>query len=98
MSQRAGETDELLLAGGKSGAALSHRLIETLGQRLNEIQQIHALGRFGQLLIGNSRSTQPDVVRDGPGEQVRVLQYHAETAPQFFEIELADIDSAEAYG
>ncbi len=32
--QRAGETDELLLAGGKSGAALAHGLIETLRQRI----------------------------------------------------------------
>ena len=42
------------------------------------------------------RGAQPDVVGDGSGEQMRILQNHAEIAPQLFEIEIANIDSADA--
>ena len=36
--QRAGEVDELLLAGGISGAAFAHRLRETFRKGLDEVQ------------------------------------------------------------
>ncbi len=47
--------------------------------------------------VGDSGSAQPDVVRDGSGEQMRILQHHAEIAAQIFDIEIADIDAADAY-
>jgi len=38
MRQRAGETDELFLAGGESVAALAHRLRESCGKGAHEVQ------------------------------------------------------------
>src|SRR5579862_8887376 len=96
MRQRSRKTDELLLARGETGATLAHGLLETLRKGLDEIQQINALGGFGKLSVGNSRSAQADVLGDGSGEQVRILQYHSEIAPQLFQIEFANVDSADA--
>ena len=42
--QGAGEADELLLAGGEAVAALANGLFETLGQGLDEVEQVDPFG------------------------------------------------------
>ncbi len=53
--QRPGETDELFLARGKSAAALANSLLEAIRKRANKVEQIHTLGRRGQLFIADAR-------------------------------------------
>ena len=66
MRQRPRETDQLLLAGGESVAAFPHRLAKPLGQRLDEIQQVHAFRGFRHLLIADAFGAQPDIAPDVP--------------------------------
>src|ERR1041385_5271256 len=44
VGQRAGETDELFLAGGKAVAALAHRLREPFGKLTHELEQVDLPG------------------------------------------------------
>src|ERR1700730_5739759 len=52
--ESASETDELFLAGRQAGAALANGLSKAFGQRLDEIEEVHALGSLRQLLIPNT--------------------------------------------
>src|ERR1051326_3304965 len=69
VGQRARKADQLLLARRESGAALAHRLRESLRQPLDEIEQIDALGSAGQLFVADVGRAQPYVAGEGGGEQ-----------------------------
>src|SRR5260221_12078958 len=94
--QRAGEADELLLAGGKRAAALADGLLESVRQRADEIHQVHLLRRRDNLFARDAVRTQPDVVLDAAREQIGILQHDAETAAQLQRIDAAYIDAAYA--
>lgn len=93
MGQRAGETDELLLAGGEGGAALAHRLRELGGQGADEVGDIDLFAGTLELIVGDPRRAEADVLRDGAGEEEGILQDDAEATAEGIEILVPDIDS-----
>src|SRR5215467_6757817 len=96
MRQRSGEADELLLASGKSAAALAHRLIEAIGQRLNKIEQIHPAGSGHQLFVADTHGTQADVIGHRSGKQMGILKHHAEILAELLQIEISNIGSTDS--
>ncbi len=56
VGQRSRETDELLLTSGEGGAALSHFLLVSTGQRGDEVGQIHLSGGALDILQGHMRA------------------------------------------
>ena len=61
--------------------------LETLRQRADEIHQVHLLGRGLHLFVPDAFGAQPDILLQRTGEQVRILQHHAEKAAQFQRVE-----------
>src|SRR5581483_10965078 len=93
VGQRPGEINELLLPRGKGAAALADLLVKSRGQRADEVGQIYLFRRLFHALIGYGFGAQPDVRGDGPREEVRLLQYHAEPPAQFDGIKFPDVNA-----
>src|ERR1019366_8572751 len=70
----AGEADELLLAGGEGGAALTDGFVEAERQSADEVANIDLVGCPLQGFLGDPRSSKADVVGDGAGEEERILK------------------------
>src|ERR1041385_6750954 len=98
VGQRAGEADELFLAGGKTAAARANGVVETVGQGSDEIAEVDLLGGgfdvLGQDLIG----AEADVVLERAGEEGRVLKHDAEPAGELQRVKLAHVDAADPDG
>ena len=77
VGERAGEADELLLASGERRAALAYRLGELQRQGADEVADIDFVAGALEPLVGDPRRPEADVVRDGAGEEERVLQHDA---------------------
>src|ERR1035438_3593361 len=70
-------------------------MLESVGQRMDEVQQIYLFGGVLHVLAPDAMRAQPNVVLQRPGKQIRVLQDHPELAPQLLRIELADVAAAD---
>src|SRR5579864_9502491 len=82
VGQSARKRNELLLAGGKSAAALAHALLEALGQAANKIGNVDLFGGALHRLILNPGRAQADVLLHRSTEEERILQNHAIAAAQ----------------
>ena len=95
MRQRAGERDELLLAGGESRAALADFFLESLGKSADEVGQVHVFGGLFDVFVGNPVRAQANVAFDRSGKQKRILQDHAEAAAEFGEVHFFYVDAVD---
>src|SRR5262249_21760013 len=93
--QRAGETDELLLASRKSAAALADRMAEALRQFAHEVHQVDLLRRRFDLGGQNTVSAEPDIIFQRAGEQIGILEHDAKMAAKVEHIEFTNIHAAQ---
>src|ERR1043166_796455 len=96
VGQRAGETDELFLAGGKAVAALAHRLREPFGKLTHELEQVDLPGGLLHRFFFDPLRSEADIRVDGAGEKIRILQDDSKVPPQIIEREFANGDAANA--
>jgi hypothetical protein len=95
--QGARERNELLLAGGKSGTALAHFLVEAVGQCPDEVRQVHVFGGLRDVGILNALGTQANISGDGAAEEKRILQDDSKTAAEIAEVHFFDVDAVDAH-
>ena len=93
--QRPRERQQLLLPHRQRRAALGDRARIAVRQPLDERLGMDGARRTPHALVVDRRVAEPDVVGDGAGEQVHVLQHQAEQAAHVVEIELADVDAVD---
>ena len=72
-----------------------HRVI-ALRQLPDEAVRVGELGGGDAFLVRRVQPPEADIVHDRAGEQVRVLQHHAERAPQVRLLDLVDVDAVVA--
>ncbi len=65
-------------------------------QRADEIEQVHLFGGLHHFFLADRFGSQADVFFQRSGEQIGILQHHAELAAQFHRIELAQVAPADA--
>ncbi len=95
MRQRPRKADQLLLASGKTLPPLAHGLRESPRKALHEIEQVHLLGRLFDTRVVNAFGAQTNIRIDGTGKKIGILQNHPEMPPQVFQLELANVGSAD---
>ena len=66
--QRAGKADQLFLPRREAGPALAHRLVETIGQPLDKIEQVDTLRRADQLIVADPLGAESNIAGNGAGE------------------------------
>src|SRR5262249_26747347 len=96
--QRARETDQLLLPGGKALAALANGVSESIGKTAHEVEQVHVGRGLLHRGIGDSIGAQATVGSDRAREEVGVLQYDAELPPQIVERHFPNIGASNSDG
>ena len=79
---RAGDRQQLLLAGGKVGATLVEHGIVAVRQRVDEVVDLRHMDGGVEGLLGDVVLAVHDVFADGAFEQPRVLQHHTEDVAQ----------------
>ncbi len=82
VGERAGEREQLALAGGKVGAALADFLMQPAGQTLDEVQRLRAPERLAHLGLAKVGTGEADVVEHVAGEEKNVLLHQADRATQ----------------
>ena len=75
---RARDGNALALAAGKLHAALAHDGVVLLFEAFGEFVDARDAAGFQDLLFGGMRPGERDVLPNGPVEQKRFLQHHAE--------------------
>src|SRR5690606_8168321 len=95
--ERARKADQLLLPGGKTIASFPHSMGEPLRERVHELEQIDLPDRRDQALFIDILGAQPDILAQGAGEDVGVLQHDAELPPELARVELTNVDASRAY-
>ncbi|KFI56632.1 HAD-superfamily hydrolase [Bifidobacterium callitrichos DSM 23973] len=85
--------EQLPLALTQGGAVRCQLRVVAVGQLLDEGIRIGEARRGPHLLIGGVETPEADVVHDRTGEQVRVLQHHAQRPAQIALAHIADIDA-----
>ena len=95
--QRAGEADELLLPGGQRAAALADGLLEAIRQRVDEVHQVHLLGRRLDLLARDAcRCRAGYCPRCVPVNRYGSCSTTPKLPAQLQRIDVADIHAADA--
>ncbi len=87
---RPGKRDELALPCGKVHAALAHLFVVPIREFPDETVRADHLGRLFHP-FHRFRVAERDVVGDGPGEEIRVLEHDADPATQLLQRHLAHI-------
>ena len=90
---RPGDGQQLPLPLRKILAVAGDRGVIPLGQASNERVGVGQLGRSHHLLIGGVQLAEADVVRNGAGEQVGVLQHHCQRPAQVRLLDAAHINA-----
>src|SRR5699024_11564931 len=85
------DVNALVLASGDAGAAFTHVVVVSVGQRFDKIVDVGFFCRADDLLHGSFRFSVGDVFPDGAAEQVDLLLYDADLAAQGFQRQAADI-------
>ena len=94
--RRAGDGDELALALRKAAAVAGKHGVVAVGQHADEAVGVRELRRGDALLVGGAQLAVSDILHHGAGEEVDVLQNHAERAAQVGLFDLIDIDAVVA--
>ena len=82
--------------GGERGAAFEDGFGEAArGECADEVADIDLVGGVGHFHVGDGVGAEADILRDGAGEEERVLQHDAEALAEFVEVLLADIDAVD---
>src|ERR1700721_106866 len=87
----AGEADELFLTSGERSPALANRLGELEWKRADKVAHVDLIGSTLQALIRNPLRAEANVVRDGAGEEERILQYDTEAVAKDLQVVLAHV-------
>ena len=80
--ERAGDGQQLLLAGREVRRVVVDDRVVAVGQRPHEVVDVRGLGGRDDLVLGRALAAVGDVLADGAVEQPRVLEDHPERAPQ----------------
>ena len=80
--ERAGDGDELALAGGDCAAVLVDDGVVAIGQRVNETVHIGRLCRRNDFFVRRVQATVADVLHDRALEEHGVLEHHAHLGTQ----------------
>ena len=73
--ERAGERDELALAGRELDAALADLGVQAVGEAADEVLGADAAQRAPHLVLGRVGPPEGDVLADRPAEQERLLRH-----------------------
>ena len=92
----AGDGEQLALALGEGGRIVREHGVVPLGQAFDEGVRTGELGGGDALAVRGSETPVADVVHDGAGEEVDVLQDDAQRAPQVGLPDLVDVDAVVA--
>ena len=92
--QHTGDGGPLLLSAGEGDAPLAHHGIVTGGEGGDGAVQCRGLGSGADGLQIQRRGCDTDILRNGAGEEIGLLQNHADAAAQMRGADLADIRSA----
>ena len=98
LEQEASEGYALFLATGEPVSAVADDGVETIGERLDEGQDLRTGDGFVELLFGRVGLCVEKVRPDRLMEQVCVLGHDADRFPQGGERGVADVDAVQAYG
>ncbi len=79
--ERAGQCDALALPRGQPGAALAQRRLVAARQPVDELVGVRQRAARHDLVVGRAGPAEPDVLGDGPGEQVRPLRHPGQLPP-----------------
>ena len=91
--RRPGDGQQLALALRQVGAVGGDLGLVALRQAFDERMRIDLLGRLDAFLIGGIQPPVADVIQDRAGEQVRVLQHHAQRLAQVVLADALDVDA-----
>ena len=92
---RAGDGEQLALAGAHGLGVVGEARVVAVGQRADEVVHVGRLGRGDDLLARGAGLAVGDVLGDGAVEQPGVLQHHAELAPQVGRAHLVRVNAVE---
>ena len=95
--ERPGDREPLALAAGEVGAALDHRRVEPLGQRLDEVAGLGDLEGLPQLLLGRVGLAVQQVAAHRAGEQVGLLRDQPDLRPERLRLDAAYVGPAHAH-
>ncbi len=95
--KRPGKGQELTLSIGKPISAFTEADIETGRPLPDGLQDIRAVGGLLDLVIGDLLPEGTQVLPDGIGEEVQILEDQAEKSAISFRIELPDVDAVEEH-
>jgi hypothetical protein len=83
----------VLLAAGQAGAGIVQPVLHLLDQACATQAEVHDLGQV-RLALGNAVDARPvgDILEDGLGKRVGLLEHHAHARPELHWIELGVVD------
>ena len=97
LEHRAGDGDALLLAAGERGSALADDRIVSVGKRLYKVGAARFPRGLNDLLVRRIGAAELDVVLDRVGEEVDILEHHADLIHQRFERIIAHVRAADLH-
>ncbi len=93
--QHARECEQLPLTLRQVLAALREHRVVAVGQRADEPVGVDGARGVHRALARNRRVAERDVVVDRPGEDVEILQHHADAAAQVAGVDVVQVDAVE---
>lgn len=88
-----GDVQKLPLALRKTAAVAGDIGLEALGQRHNEVVGIGTLCRLDAFFIGGIQSAIANVLHNGAGEQMGILEDHHQAPPQIVLLDVLYVDA-----
>ena len=98
LEEQTGDSKALLLAAGEAVAALADHGFELVGETLYEIQDLRVAKSGADLVVGGVGPGIEQVGADGVVEEMGILGDDADTLVDRVELQVADIDAADADG
>src|SRR5690606_37896839 len=95
--QRAGDGDALALAARQPRAAFAHRRVHALRQARGNLVHARFARGLQDIVIIAARPAAADVVGNGAGKEIRVLEYLADVPGQLRAGDLPHVDAADVH-
>ena len=88
--------EKLTLPCAEVTAVAGYLRVVPIRQALDEVMGRDELGRLDAFLVGGVEPSVADVLHHRPGKEMRILQHHAQRAPQLGLLDLLDVDAVVA--
>ena len=98
LEQQPGDGEALLLAARQAVAAVAHDGVESVGQRLDERQDLGPAQGFDEFVVAGLGLGVEQVGADRVVKEMHVLGDHADRLAQRLETRLAHVDAVDAHG